>query len=183
MLRFDMLTDREAEVYRQAYLAGLPHLVERLQQRLARTGGPTADGSVAALAPLGAWLVEQLDRDEPDGLEGTPRWWVDTPGSPAADDEPGELLTDSQLRLVDEVGAYFATVLTSAIPEATWIVFHDKRHKNNDAENKTMLRLPNKDVVNPATFVYRVAIRRCLYQREPEPNVLYEFAQSCGAAT
>jgi hypothetical protein len=177
MLSFSDLTSEEAEIYCQAYLADLPHLVERLQQRLTRTSGPASDGSVAGLASLGAWLVEQLDRDEPDGLEGTPRWWVHT-GSKPPYHAPGQLLTDNQLRLVDEVGAYLATVLTDAVPKATWIVFHDKRHKNNASENETMLKMPNKDVVNPASFVYGVAIRRCLYQREAEPNVLYDLAKS-----
>lgn len=95
--------------------------------------------------------TQLVDDAEPDGLSGTPRWWGDAESASIPEGVPGRLLTAQELRLVDEVGAYLATVLAEAVPGAEWIVLHDKRHKNNVAENETMLKMPNRDVISRST--------------------------------
>ena len=67
------MTVEEAQAYHDAYIGELPSLVERLRRRVERTGGPELDGSLEGLGPLGAWFVDQLAKDEPDGLEGPGR--------------------------------------------------------------------------------------------------------------
>ncbi|MFP5333731.1 MAG: hypothetical protein ACLGIV_00295 [Actinomycetes bacterium] len=183
MLWFPDLTLEEAEAYRDAYLASLPGLVERLQARVERTGGPALDGSVVSLGPLGEWFCRQLAADEPDGMEGYPAWWVHDPNwkpSPVSLG-PQRLLSDRQLRLVDEVGAYFAQVLQRNVPQLEWVVFRPPKRQRNAAEHETMLQAPNGLVWNPVSLVYSMAIGQELHRRAPEPDTLLELAERISA--
>ncbi|MFP5333732.1 MAG: hypothetical protein ACLGIV_00300 [Actinomycetes bacterium] len=179
MLWFPDLTLAEAEAYYDADLASLPGLVERLQAWVERTGGPGLDGSVDGLDPLGEWFSRQLAADEPDGLEGYPVWWVHDPNwkpSPVLTGPQGRL-SDRQLRLVDEVGAYFAQVLQRNVPQLEWVVFRPPKRQRNAAEHRTMLQAPNGLVWDPVRMVYSMAIGQEIYRRDPEPDTLLRIAE------
>ncbi len=167
----------EAQAYHDAYIGELPLLLERLRRRVDRTGGPELDGSLESLGGLGAWFVDQLAKDEPDGLVGHPRWWVPRPPrpSPYADNRR---LTDGQLRLVDEVGAYLATVLQQHLPQAQWIVFRDDPRRRNAAQNSTMLRYGTGHVLDPVGLAYGQALHACLHD-DPRPDGFTVLADHC----
>lgn len=58
-----------------AYRTGILHAQVRLREHLAAADGPTADGSVPSLIPIGAWFINHLTNDPDHPLDGwIPAW-------------------------------------------------------------------------------------------------------------
>jgi hypothetical protein len=152
MLDFSALSREEAEAYREAYVAGLPQLRERLRQRLARWGGPAADGTLDGLPAVWNWFAAELDAVRDDGLEGYPGWWV-----PSTEEEVRRLTRPEpsarQLRLVDEVGAYLSEVLVHAVPGSDWMTYRVAPRLRDVNQHRTMLRVGG-DPLDPVGLAY-----------------------------
>ena len=152
MLHFSGLTRDEAEAYREAYVAALPQLRERLRRRVVRLGGPALDGALDGLPAVWNWYVAELDAVRDDGLDGYPTWWV-----PKTEEQLRRLTRPEpsapQLRLVDEMGAYLSEVLEGAVPGCTWTVYRVSPRLRDVSQHRTMLRV-GSELVDPVGLAY-----------------------------
>lgn len=167
---------REIGEYHRRYLAALPIALGRLYASAARWSGPQLDGSVASLRPLGHWFITRILADEPDGLDGLPVWWDDREAPAIFDFMAEGRLTARQLRLTDQVHAYFANVLLNEYPGAHWVSF--RGYNPLDIRNgSTMLVLDsdNRPLATDATvhFVPHDVING---KHDPRPDALFEAA-------
>ncbi|PPK94235.1 hypothetical protein CLV92_108137 [Kineococcus xinjiangensis] len=176
MRTFSLLSYDEAQAYREAYVAALPELVERLRRRAERTGGPVLDGGVDSVQPLGGWFFEQLAADAEDGLSEYPMWWQ--PGAENSKGFFGEPAPSlRQVRLIDEVAAYLAHVVQASVPEAQWTIYRRDPKYRDIKQHRTVLEGPF-GVIDPVAVVYKQAIGPISSGQTPDLGILHRWASS-----
>ncbi len=147
MRDYEHMDAATAQVYLDRYVASLPDLRARLALRLETTGGPVVDGSLQSVDKLDPWYKHEIQRPSPDGLDDVPLWWDST--------KPGLAPSDVQLRLVDEVGAYLASVLQHVAGGAEWAVRKQRGGARTVGHHTTVLRLgPKGAQVEPWNLAY-----------------------------
>lgn len=124
----------EADAHFDAFAAVVPDRRRELAERVAATGGPVLDGSVASLDALNRWYIDEvLVRPTPPEVGYRPSW------TPAPDPgyrwEPGQPLPAPGwlLLLWEQVGVYVGDVMTTQVPGSRWVCWRDrqKRHISN----------------------------------------------------
>jgi hypothetical protein len=139
---FDDLSREEAKALLDDYVAGLPLRVAALLDEVRRAGGPVdhLDFSRASMRPLWIWFLAAHRLPEgpiPDEVmrRADPPWWYDF--HPPL----GQQLGPELARLVTSLAAYMAQSVTSAYPDATWVLGPNKRMANY---NMPLLHIPGR---------------------------------------
>lgn len=128
------------------------------------------DQSLSSLLPVNEWFLEQIVIAEGEEDVPLPIWW--NPAHSKADSP----FTRWQLGLIDVTQAYFATVLTVAAPDASWVAH--KGHKKDFTNGQPMLKRGKKGRdFAPFGVVYSVGLRKAYYHRDERATVLFETAE------
>ena len=81
-----------------------------------------------------------------------------------------------QLALIDEMQAYVAKVMTTARPDAKWMVY--KGHKLQSRNGQTMLQIGNSRPFPVRSAIYNEALNASLYRREVPVKQLSELVRT-----
>lgn len=123
MTSYADLTEQQAASALTEFLAERPAALRHLEHAVG--DDVELDRSVESLGPLWVWVTSRL-RLGPPGRQ--PSWSRLGPGS-------DERLDEASLQLLDGVISYVITIVTDAVPEATWDVATDPHprflHRNH----------------------------------------------------
>ena len=81
-----------------------------------------------------------------------------------------------QLSRIDEVQAYVAAVMTTARPDAKWVVYTG--HKLESRNGQTMLQIGNARPFPVRSAIYNEALSAFLYRREVPAKQLSELVRT-----
>ncbi|WP_166871537.1 hypothetical protein [Salinibacterium sp. ZJ450] len=157
--------------YHDTFLNELQRAQDRLYSRLEHTPEFQPDKTVESLRFLGDWFIDRLKANEPDGDMYLPVWW-DMAFPPAGTGTPKDARwTPQQLRLIDQVHAYYVDVLQAQRPDAFWISF---KGEHRDSRNgSTLLVVGNAEMpvitLNP---IFGTAVRLYRLGEQPVPGWL-----------
>ena len=173
--------DEVAEADRR-YRAGIVDASARFAVRWAGTGREMLDGSVESLLAVGAFFLSEIPRP---AVHAPPTWlpaWWDTQ-SPLTIGEPTEdrPLSRDQLMLIDEVHAYYAHVVLSHCPGASWTIYRGS--KKEWRNGKTVMRLTRSRKGYPLSLVHGAAIRIVFFDESWDSAQFFDYAsKSIGIA-
>ena len=126
-------TKEQVAQLHQAYLRDLAPAQARLKAKMVNPDDPDLDGTVDSLTAASRWFLAHI-ADPPFAEQAVlPSWW--DPAYPAA----ATPFTTAQLALIDEMQAYVGGVMTTARPDATWVIHTG--HKQDSRNGQTMLQL------------------------------------------
>lgn len=170
IVRFEDLSQADAERRAARYLDALPAKVDALREQLAATGADPQllDGTPDSLEPLWRWVVGWYDAGGAQQPAGLPDWYEPDPPELA-----GQRLTPATLELVDRLAAYVAQVVRAAVPDLTWVVVGSRgRGRIQDAHlHQPVLRGSIIDL-NPRHVMQVLLIRLTLRDEGRAPTTL-----------
>ena len=168
------------EELHEAYVRELKPAEAHLRNRLSGPGDPQLDGSVESLDAVNEWFLMHIKEPKEMGTADLPSWW--DPARPTAESGvPGSgPFTSSQLELINEVQAYLGEVLTTAIPDAHWVIY--KGHKRDFRNGLTMLEVGRGRPLPVRDVVYKEALGMVLSGREVAVDTLSSWVREKLAA-
>ena len=168
------------EELHEAYVRELKPAEAHLRNRLSGPGDPQLDGSVESLDAVNEWFLMHIKEPKEMGTADLPSWW--DPARPTAESGvPGSgPFTSSQLELINEVQAYLGEVLTTAIPDAHWVIY--KGHKRDFRNGLTMLEVGRGRPLPVRDVVYKEALGIVLSGREVAVDTLSSWVREKLAA-
>ncbi|WP_105036804.1 hypothetical protein [Cryobacterium aureum] len=163
------------EELHEAYVRELKPAEAHLRNRLSGPGDPQLDGSVESLDAVNEWFLMHIKEPKEMGTADLPSWW--DPARPTAESGvPGSgPFTSSQLELINEVQAYLGEVLTTAIPDAHWVIY--KGHKRDFRNGLTMLEVGRGRPLPVRDVVYKEALGIVLSGREVAVDTLSSWVR------
>ncbi|MBO9627699.1 MAG: hypothetical protein J7484_15160 [Microbacterium sp.] len=172
--RKDMtMAERDAE--RDAYIASLPGLLERLDRRLSRAGIDMRRLSLIDMPEITAWFADELRRDESMGEFPLPTWWDrDEPPKGGVDEEGVPRLNRHHFEIIDETAALLVERIFAARPDARWLFFkgpkRDYRNGNLVIGVGARPIFAGPSTISPRDLMWGVALG--IVRRPPSPNFL-----------
>ena len=168
------------EELHEAYVRELKPAEAHLRNRLSGPGDPQLDGSVESLDAVNEWFLTRIKEPKETETADLPSWW--DPARPTAESGvPGSgPFTSSQLELINEVQAYLGEVLTTAIPDAHWVIY--KGHNRDFRNGLTMLEVGRGRPLPVRDVVYKEALGIVLSGREVAVDTLSSWVREKLAA-
>ncbi|MBC7761915.1 MAG: hypothetical protein H7201_09005 [Candidatus Saccharibacteria bacterium] len=144
--------------------------------RLSEPDDPRLDDSIESLDAVNAWFLARTLEPREAETADLPSWW--NPARPTAESGlPGSgPFTSTQLALIDEMQAYVAAVMTTAHPDAKWVMY--KGHKLESRNGQTMLQIGNSRPFPVRSAIYNEALNAFVYCREVPVKQLSELVRT-----
>jgi hypothetical protein len=154
MYLFSTLSRERQQELHDAYLAELPMLLSRFEQRYSASGR-TSLTQLDDLIGMDEWLQDEMQQPQ-DPRGKLPVWWDPTVRTSDDGGNP-RLPTRAQLSVIDDAGAALAHVMRLLKPEAEWTIY---RAKKEVFEGESVLRVGKRGYrMSPRGATYGVGLR------------------------
>ena len=96
---------------------------------------------MGSLDAVNGWFLTHINERHETETTDLPSWWDPAKATAETAEGQNRPFTSAQLALIDEMQAYVAEVMTTARPDAKWVIYTG--HKLESRNGQSMLQIGN----------------------------------------